>query len=161
MRLPQTIRLDASDAHVFDSAAEPGEWAVTGTFAFVDADPATMSGRERQAFRSGWLGTTSFGWATLVRVREAADTDAEQAAAKLAAHLMDLYGAPDREAAAGAARAEVADAAAAASDHPVGTLLAIQREASTDGITERIVVVRPPADGMAAPIRVWTLDEEG
>ena len=161
MRLPQTIRLDVSDAHVFDSAAEPGEWAVTGTFAFVDADPATMSGRERQGFRSGWLGTTSFGRATLVRVREAADADAEQAAAMLADHLLDRYGAPDREAAMQAARAEVADAAAAASDHPNGTILAIQREASADGVTERIMVVRPPADGMAAPIRVWTVDEGG
>ena len=33
-KLLRTIRLDPSDAFVFTRAAEPGEWAVPGTFLF-------------------------------------------------------------------------------------------------------------------------------
>jgi hypothetical protein len=33
----RTIRFDASDDHVFDRAAEPGEWAVSGAFEFAVA----------------------------------------------------------------------------------------------------------------------------
>ena len=51
MKLLRTIRLDPSDTFVFDVAAEPGEWAVPGGFAFWDEDPAQMSGKRRQAFR--------------------------------------------------------------------------------------------------------------
>ena len=39
MKLLRTIRLDPSDTFVFENAAEPGEWAVTGTFMFADDDP--------------------------------------------------------------------------------------------------------------------------
>ena len=66
MKLPRTIRLDPSDTQVFQNAAEPGEWAVTGTFAFVDCQPAEMDNKSQLAFKSGWLGLTSFGFSTLV-----------------------------------------------------------------------------------------------
>ena len=33
-RLPRTLRLDPSDTVIFESPAEPGEWAVPGGFAF-------------------------------------------------------------------------------------------------------------------------------
>ncbi|MFQ5763830.1 MAG: DUF6505 family protein, partial [Rhodospirillales bacterium] len=68
MRFPRTIRLDESDRRVFERAAEPGEWAIPGTFVFADADPATLSGKARQAFAHGFLGLESFGWSTLVEV---------------------------------------------------------------------------------------------
>ena len=35
MKLLRTIRADASDTFVFERAAEPGEWAVSGAFAFA------------------------------------------------------------------------------------------------------------------------------
>ena len=56
MKLLRTIRLDPSDTFVFEHAAEPGEWAVSGAFMFWDGDPAAMEGKERAAFRSGFLG---------------------------------------------------------------------------------------------------------
>ncbi|MEY3552369.1 MAG: hypothetical protein RL735_717, partial [Pseudomonadota bacterium] len=31
MKLPRTLRLDPSDTFVFARAAEPGEWAVSGS----------------------------------------------------------------------------------------------------------------------------------
>ena len=62
MKLIRTIRLDPSDTFVFDRAAKPSEWAITGTFIFSDDDPARLEGKARAAFRSGFLGVASLGW---------------------------------------------------------------------------------------------------
>ena len=67
MKFPRTLRLDSSDVYVFERAAEPGEWAVPGTFAFVERDPADLEAKEKLAFASGWLGTDSFGHASMIR----------------------------------------------------------------------------------------------
>ena len=51
MKLLRTVALDPSDTFVFDPAAEPGEWAVSGAFRFWGDDPlrvvAGFSGGER------------------------------------------------------------------------------------------------------------------
>ncbi|NWM88894.1 hypothetical protein GY653_25755, partial [Escherichia coli] len=65
MKLLRTIALDPSDTFVFDAAAEPGEWAVSGAFRFYDRDPAALTGKDRAAFRSGFVGVQSWGWSTL------------------------------------------------------------------------------------------------
>ena len=75
MKLLRTIRLDPSDTFVFERAAEPGEWAVSGAFMFADADPEALDGKPRAAFRGGFLGVPSFGWSTLVQIVEASDED--------------------------------------------------------------------------------------
>ena len=49
MKLIRTIRLDPSDTFVFERAAEPGEWAVSGAFVFWNADVG-------EAGRQGALG---------------------------------------------------------------------------------------------------------
>ena len=56
MKLLRTIRLDPSDTFVFEKAAEPGEWAVPGTFAFTHDEIETLTGKARAAFRSGFRG---------------------------------------------------------------------------------------------------------
>ncbi len=61
IRLPRTIRLDRSDTVIFAPAAEPGEWAVPGTFLFAGRDAASLDRKERIAFRSGFLGVAGFG----------------------------------------------------------------------------------------------------
>ena len=61
MKLARLIRLDDSDLNVFDAPAEPGEWAVPGTFAFSNWTEDDLSGKARQAFAHGWLGLESFG----------------------------------------------------------------------------------------------------
>ena len=66
MKFLRAIRLDESDAQVYEQASQPGEWAVPGSFAFLDMDPDTLHGKQLQAFKSGFLGTQSFGWTTLV-----------------------------------------------------------------------------------------------
>ena len=59
LMLPRTIRLDPSDTFVFARAAEAGEWAVTGSFLFVDADVPALTGKARAAFRAGFVGVDS------------------------------------------------------------------------------------------------------
>ena len=70
LRFPRVVRLDGSDAQVFDRAAAPGEWALTGSFAFAERPVEELDSKARLAFRGGWLGSESFGWASLVEVDE-------------------------------------------------------------------------------------------
>ncbi|HMO69118.1 MAG TPA: DUF6505 family protein [Novosphingobium sp.] len=48
-------------SYLWARAAEPGEWAVPGSFLFWDVDPATLGPKERAAFRAGLIGIDSFG----------------------------------------------------------------------------------------------------
>jgi hypothetical protein len=135
LKLPRTIRLDPSDTFVYAHAAEPGEWAVTGTFLFFGADVDTLSGKERQAFRAGFLGVESFGWSTLVLVTEATVKERADAVEKLAAHLVARCGAPGMDAARPAAEEEIAFAQSLC-DHPPNTLLALHRAGEAAGVRE-------------------------
>lgn len=132
LKLPRTLRLDPSDGFVFAHAAEPGEWAVTGSFLFWDRDPASLTGKDRVAFRSGFLGVRSFGFSTLVVVSEASGAERDEAVAALAHHLRERLGAPDEATALAAAREEV-EFAASLCDLPVGTVVAMHRT-ETDGV---------------------------
>lgn len=149
--------MDASDVNVFERAAEPGEWAVTGSFQFVDADPETMDRKPKLAFASGWLGVDSFGWSTLVQVAHADSGAFDAAVRAVAGHLFRDFGAPDMMAALEAAREVVSEAAAICADQDAGTLLAVQRDADARGIAERVRVVRK-TEGMHAP--VWSIADE-
>jgi hypothetical protein len=135
LKLPRTIRLDASDTFVFPCAAEPGEWAVTGTFLFFGADAAKLAGKERQAFRAGFLGIDSFGWSTLVVVAQASPQERADAVERLAAQLVARCGAPDLATARAAAEEEVAFAQSLC-DHEPNTLLGLQRTSEGDGVRE-------------------------
>ncbi|MFL5000520.1 MAG: DUF6505 family protein, partial [Xanthobacteraceae bacterium] len=103
MKLLRTIRLDPSDTFVFEPAADPGEWAVSGGFVFFAADPDELSGKARAAFRAGFLGVTSLGWSTLVQIVEASESDRAALVDMLAAQLVAEFGAPDLAAARAAA----------------------------------------------------------
>jgi hypothetical protein len=126
VKLLRTIRLDPSDTFVFAKAAESGEWAVPGTFVFWDADVSAMEGKERTAFRSGFLGVDSLGWSTLVQVVEANEDDRKEITELLAKRLQERFGAPSLNAARAAAAEEVAFAASLC-DHEAGTLVALHR----------------------------------
>lgn len=43
-KLLRTINFDISDAHVFEKAAEPDEWAISGAFEFADLDKSAIAG---------------------------------------------------------------------------------------------------------------------
>ncbi len=95
MRLLRTIRLDPSDTFVFERAADPGEWAVSGAFMFADADPDALVGKSRAAFRGGFLGVASLGWSTLVQIVEATQEDRDRLVDALGRQLHERLGAPD------------------------------------------------------------------
>jgi len=135
LKLPRTIRLDPSDTFVYSRAAEPGEWAVTGTFLFFGADVENLSGKQRQAFRAGFLGIDSFGWSTLVVVTEATVEERAAAVERLAKQLVARCGAPDIETARPAAEEELAFAQSLC-EHPANTLLALHRSSEGGGIRE-------------------------
>lgn len=135
LKLPRTIRLDASDTFVYARPAEPGEWAVTGTFLFFGVDPTKLLGKERQAFRGGFLGIESFGWSTLVVVNEVTEDERAAAVQTLAEQLVARCGAPDIETARPAAEEEIAFAQSLC-DHPQNTLLALNRTVEDSGIRE-------------------------
>ena len=87
LKFPRTIRLDPSDTFVFERAAEPGEWAVSGAFVFWNRDPATLGQKQRVALRSGFLGIDSLGWSTLAIVTEATEAERQAMVERLAASL--------------------------------------------------------------------------
>lgn len=131
-KLLRTIRLDVSDTFAFESAAEPGEWAVPGSFMFWDEDVTALAGKRRVAFRSGWLGIGSFGWSTIAVVVEATAEERAAAVESLARHLVDHHGAPGLPQALAAADEEIGFAESCA-DHPEQTLVVIHRTAGEDG----------------------------
>ena len=159
VKLLRTIRLDPSDTFVFERAAEPGEWAVSGAFMFWDGDPATMEGKERAAFRSGFLGVQSLGWSTLVQIVEASDDDRLAAIDTLARHLVAEFGAPSVADAVAAAEEEFAFAASLC-DHPLDMLVAVHRTVENGEIREAFRTLRPR--GERKPMRAFSfLEVEG
>lgn len=161
MRFLRVIRLDDSDEQTFPVAARAGELAVTGSFAFTysDADPARLKGRERQAFRNGFLGVDTFGWSTLVQVADISDDEYQHVVDRLAEHFVLRYGAPHVPAARPHASVE-AEYAMSLCEHPAGTLLAVEREAAGGQIREKFRVVRPEARWEGDEVKVWRLVPE-
>ncbi|NIR32012.1 MAG: hypothetical protein GWN84_22440 [Gammaproteobacteria bacterium] len=141
MRFLRVIRLDESDAEVFERPATPGEWAVPGSFAFLDVDPNALTGKRLQAFNHGFLGTETFGWSSLVEVAEISELDYKGVIERLAHHFVEHYGAPALAAALPKAREE-AQYTASIAEHELHTLLAIERETSGEDLVENLRVVR-------------------
>jgi hypothetical protein len=159
MKLLRTIRLDPSDAFVFEHAAEPGEWAVSGAFMFWNCDPAMLEGKARAQFRGGFLGVDSLGWSTLVQIVEASEEDRENAIEALARHLVARFGAPDVAAARAAAEEEVSFAASLCI-HPVDALIAVHRTCEDGSVREAFRTLHPR--GGPKPLRAFSfLEAEG
>jgi Family of unknown function (DUF6505) len=142
VKLLRTIRLDASDTFVFAAAAEPGEWAVSGTFVFWHKDPTTLDGKARAAFRSGFLGVGSLGWSTLVQIVEASAAERGRLVELLAEQLIRRFGAPSLDAAKAAAEDEVAFAQSLCSK-PAGSVVAVHRSYEDGAVRESFRNLRP------------------
>ena len=163
LKFPRTIRLDPSDTFVFERAAVPGEWAVSGAFVFWNQDPATLGQKQRVALRSGFLGIDSLGWSTLAIVTEATEADRHVMVERLARQLLEKFGAPDLEAARLVADEEVAFAASLC-NHPLQTLLAVQRSVEDGEIRERFRTLKPRetapgADRLHADLSAFSFHE--
>jgi hypothetical protein len=142
VKLLRTIQLDASDSFIFEKPAEPGEWAVSGAFAFVRSDPENLQGKARTAFRAGFLGLTSLGRSTLAQVVEADEADRRSVIDMLAVQLVGQFGAPDVATARLAAEEET-DFVASLCDHPAGILVAVTRRIENGAIREAFRTLRP------------------
>jgi hypothetical protein len=136
LKLLRTIRLDPSDTFVFRRSAEPGEWAVPGTFLFRDRDLEALDAKGRAAFRAGFLGVTSFGFSTLAIVTEVTQAEWDDAIGALADGLVQHLGAPDIATARAAAVEEIAFAASLC-DHPPQMLIAMHRSIEDGEMIER------------------------
>jgi len=159
VKLIRTIRLDPSDTFVFEKAAEPGEWAVSGAFVFWNRDPATLEGKARTAFRSGFLGISTLGWSTLVQIVEASEDDRTAVIDTLAKQLIANFGAPTVGDAAAAAEEEVAFVESLCTQ-PSDTLIAVHRTFDEGAVRESFRTLRPR--GGAKPARAFSfLDVEG
>jgi hypothetical protein len=142
LKLLRTIRLDPSDTFVFRRAAEPGEWAVPGSFLFRDRDLDALDPKGRAAFRAGFLGVESFGFSTLAIVTEVTEAERDAAIAALAEGLMRHLGAPDVATARAAADDEIAFAASLC-DHPPQMLIAMHRSIEEGEMIERFRTLQP------------------
>src|SRR5262245_48147144 len=156
MKLLRTIRLDPSDTFVFARAAEPGEWAVCGTFAFWGVDPAGLEGKARAQFRAGFLGVATLGWSTLVQIVEAGAPERAGLVNTLARQLSDHFGAPSPDEARAAAEQEVTFVESLCV-HPPDTLLALHRTYQDGEIHEQFRTLRPR--GGPKPLRAFAFLE--
>jgi hypothetical protein len=157
----RVARLDDTDEQVYTLAAKVGELAVTGSFVFTFAeqDPQRLQGKEKQAFRHAFLGTGSFGWATVVTVAEVTEAQYKGAIEALAHHFVKNYGAPSLEAALPIAREE-AEYAAGLCEHEIGTLLSVERIADSEGIHESFKTFRQRARWDAQGTPVWQVVQD-
>lgn len=153
LKLPRTLRLDPSDTIVFARAAEPGEWAVTGSFLFWDRDPTGLTGKARAAFRAGFVGVRSLGFSTLVVVAEASAAERDAAVESLARHILETCGAPDLDAARAAAAEEV-EVAASLCRPAVGSVIAMHRTCEEGAIREAFRTLRPRPSGVPGADRL-------
>ena len=142
MKLLRTIRLDASDMFVFENPAEPGEWAVSGAFAFAHDDLANLQGKARTAFRAGFLGLESLGRSTLAHIVEANEKDRCSVVELLTVQLVKRFGAPDLATARMAAEEEI-DFVVSLCDYAPGVLVAVTRSHENGTIREAFRTLRP------------------
>jgi len=159
VKLLRTIRFDDTDDNIFGHAAGPDEWAVSGAFEFVDVSPGALAGKEKQAFRNGWLGLASFARSTFVSVADARDGDFQHCRDKLARHLIKEYGAPGQPEAQAAATAELEFTTDFCSNVPINTLFAVLREFDEDGaIHEEFRIIEAPAG--LVHTKIWEVEAD-
>src|SRR5690242_8581730 len=156
MKLLRTIRLDPSDTFVFDRAAEPGEWAVSGAFVFWNEDVAQLEGKARSAFRGAFLGIESLGWSTLVQIVDASEAERAAVVERLAQQLAGHFGAPDIAAARRAAEEELAFAESLC-NQPADTLIAVYRAFENGEVREAFRTLHPRGD--RKPMRAFSFVE--
>lgn len=163
IKMLRTIRLDVSDTFVFETAANPDEWAVSGAFLFQGAALDTLPPKARIAMRSGWLGTQSLGWSTLAIVTEASEADRLAAIEALAQNFVTHLGAPAIAAAREAATEEV-DFSITLCNPSAGTLIGVHRALEDGGVKEQFRTIEAReknegADQLHAYSRAFTIVE--
>ena len=148
MYLARAIHFDESDRNVFHNPARTGEWATSGGFEFSNWGEADLVGKARQAFANGWLGIETFGRVTFVAVARIEEAELGQLTDTLAQHFVDVYGAPELEAARPVAREELAHMAELCADHAPNTVLTVLRELTDAGVKEQFRYIEASEAGL-------------
>lgn len=143
MKLARVIRLDDSDTEVYERPADPGEWAIPGTFEFSNWTEADVGGAAGQAFAHGWLGLDSFGRGSVVAVTDMTETERDALISALAQYFIAAWGAPDIDAAWPVAEEEIAQMATLCADQPDNTLIVISRELTEAGVKDSFRLIPP------------------
>lgn len=160
MKFLRTIRFDKSDDHVYEPAAAPEEWAVSGAFAFAEADPDALKGKAKQAFANGFLGLTSFGRSTFASVDDIGEAERAGLERALAEHFVARYGAPDVETALPAAREEADFIADLCKDSLINTIFTVRRHFDAEGrIREEFRSIQAP-DSKPMHTRIWDVADD-
>ncbi|MDA7946856.1 MAG: DUF6505 family protein [Hyphomicrobiaceae bacterium] len=160
MKFLRTIRFDPSDENVFDRAAGPDEWAISGAFEFVGLERENVVGKTKQAFANGFLSLESFGRSTFASVAELGDDDLENVERCLARHFVERYDAPDEAAALPVAREEAQFVLDLCKDSLVNTIFTVQRRFADDGqIKEEFRTIAAP-DARPMHTRIWNVVED-
>ena len=68
---------------------------MSGAFCFCERDAAALTGKDRAAFRSGFLGVRRWGWSTLVQIVHASEEDRRTPGGTSGQQLVEQFGAPD------------------------------------------------------------------
>ena len=145
MRLARTIRFDDSDEQVFETPAQPDEWAISGAFEFSDWTAEMLTGKPRQAFANGWLGLESFGRATFIATAKIEEAEYAALIDRLAVHFVEAYGAPDAAAARPVAEDELNFMRELCEERDPNTILFVSREMVEDGVSESFQAIKPKA----------------
>lgn len=143
MKLARAIHFDESDMNVFHSAARTGEWCVSGGFEFSNWSEGDLTGKARQAFSNGWLGVETFGRVTFVAATQVESGEVEVLTQSLAAHFVQMYGAPSIEAALPAARDELQHMMELCDEQDPNAVLTVARELTESGVKESYRIIEP------------------
>lgn len=159
MKLARAIHFDESDQRVYHSPARTGEWCVPGGFEFSNWSEADLTGKARQAFANGWLGVETFGRVTFVAVTQVEQAEIDTLAHALAQHFVDVYGAPDAEAALPVAVEEIMQMVELCEEHAANTLLTVARDLTDAGVRESFRAIEPQDAGIEQFAIHGALDE--
>lgn len=160
MKFLRTIRFDESDESVFDAAAQPGEWAISGAFAFEHLTSADLAGKMKQAFANGFLGLGSFGRSTFTTVATITPEQIAEVEAVLAQHFLERYGAPDLPTAAAAAKEETGFILELCGAAPAGTVFMVRRSFDDNGQIREEYRMVDAKRAPATPSRIWEIADD-
>ena len=144
------IRPDESDLNVFEAVAEPGEWAIPGTFAYSNWTEAELTGKARQEFAHGWLGLDSFGRASVVAVTPITEAERDVLTERLATYFVEAWGAPSFDAAYPVAADEIAHMCQMCDEQVQNALMVLERDLTEAGVRERFRIIPPQGASLQA-----------
>lgn len=159
MKFLRVVQFDASDGFAFSKPASPGEWAVSGAFAFANLTDEALQGKVRQDFTNGFLGLTSFGRSTFVLIAEITGIQNTNVREALANHLEAVWHAPNRGTALEVANIEADFVVGLCENQPINTVFSVQRRMAVGSIHEEFRVIDPSNPG--GHTRVWDVVNDG